>query len=412
MRHCGLDFGTSNSVICVFQNGEKEPLFLLSEPTVLFFPDDTDAFEEHYVGNAAIEAYLASGMRGRFFQSIKSLLSDADFLGTEIRSVNYNLVDLLELIMGYLKGKAEQALGPINSVTIGRPVFFSEDAKADQLAQYRLNEAAKRVGFLDIHFQFEPIAAALAYEARLTSPELVLVADFGGGTTDYTVMKLSPTPSIDRKQDILSIGGVYIGGDAFDAQIMRQQLTPYFGSKSSFKEFNRVFDVPQHFFNIICAWADIARLKSKMYQLQLKEILWGSNDKPAIERLMTLINHDLGFAVFKAIEKAKQELSRYNQSKIIFSNRDIQISDSITREQFFEYIHEDCERIQLALDQTLARAGLTESDIDTVFLTGGTSLVGRLRDDFVTRFGEKKLNSDLDLFTSVAQGLGMSEKKV
>jgi hypothetical chaperone protein len=403
---CGIDFGTSNSVIYVHREGQAP--FVLSEPTVLFFPDDTQTFASYYVGKSAVDAYIASGMKGRFFQSIKVLLSDADYVQTEIRSIFYHLVDLLAMVLTHLKQAAEAEVGPLHSVTLGRPVYFSTDSEADQLAQTRLHNAAMRAGFSEVQFQLEPIAAALAYESRLTQPKTVLVADFGGGTTDYTVMKLGPCHTQDRQQDILSIGGVYIGGDTLDARLMWHRLTPYFGRGSSFSELKKTFPMPHHFYHVICAWADIAKLKTKTFQLQLKEIYRGSNDPLAIQRLQALINHDLGFALFKAIEAAKQQLSFEDDVTITFERDCICVNHGVAIEQFTEFIQEDCQNIQIALTETLHRAGLTESDIDTVFLTGGTSLVRSIRHDFSNRFGEDKLNSDLDLFTSVAQGLAFT----
>lgn len=410
---CGLDFGTSNSVICVLMEGQAPAPVIISEPTVLFFPErKTSETFVYYVGQEAVAAYLASGMRGRFIQSLKSVLPDPDFDMTMIYGVPYTPVELVELIVAHLKRKMEAKLGfSLDTVVMGRPVIFSENPEEDQLAQQRIYYAARNCGFKQISFQLEPIGAAFTYEVQLSHPQTVLVVDLGGGTTDFTVMKLDPTQAgkADRSQDILVTGGVHIGGDDFDARLMWYRLVAQFGYGSQYQEWGRFYDFPVHFFTTLCTWYDIAKLKDNPFKEHLRIILRTSTNKPAVEKLKILIEQDLGFGLFKAIEKAKMSFSQKETSIIQFSTDSLTVETPVTRDEFNQDIAEDLQEIENALTQTLQKAGLTPQDIDSVMMTGGSSLVTRIQQMIVQIFGDEKMMSHTDRFTSVAMGLALSD---
>ncbi len=410
---CGLDFGTSNSVICAIStdpHGDPSPV-VMSEPTVLFFPwrNTKDTFT-YYVGQEAVQKYVEMGMHGRFIQSLKSVLHDPDFDMTMIYGVPFTPIELTELILTNLKQKMEAKLGTtLDTVVMGRPVMFSEDPEEDQTAQRRIHSAARKCGFKYISFQLEPIGAAYSYEARLTKAETVLVVDLGGGTTDYTIMNLDPQKrhALDRTQDILATGGVHIGGDDFDASIMWHALAPYFGYGSQFEDWNRLFDFPIHFFTTLCTWYDIAKLKESPFKEDLHSILRTSTNKPAVRRLKTLIEEDLGFGLFKAIEHTKKAFSELDQTSIHFESPHLSVHEPVSRAAFEGYIAEHVEAIHSALTETLQRAHKKEADIDSILMTGGSSLVSVIQTTMAARFGGNKIIPDSNRFTGVAVGLAL-----
>ena len=423
--HCGLDFGTSNSVISILEdNGvsvgdvDREPVresvdIVAREPSVIFFPKQGICESLYFVGEDAIAAYLEHQMQGRFIQSLKSLLSDLTFAGTIINKRPYTPSDLVTVILAHLKQKAEIHVGqPITSVVLGRPVYFGSDPAQDKQAELSLKNAARMAGFREIFFQYEPIAAALAYEAQLTRPEIVMVADLGGGTTDFTVMRLDPHSMArkNRKDDILATDGVDVGGNKFDSGIMWTKLVTQFGYGSSYESWGKYLEVPVHIFRTLCRWEQIAFLKTSKYREELRYFLSGSSDRPAINRLITLIDKNLGYSLFKSIEAAKISLAEWDAAQIEFDHDGVAIQERLTAPELNRIILPDLKLVSKSTDRVLAKSGLTEDDISTVFLTGGSSLVRRIQTLFKARFGNDKVKAGSDTFTSVATGLAIYKK--
>ena len=231
----GIDFGTTNSALAIYNEETKEIHSTIIIPSLIYFYHQFNAgsASNYVVGEEAITAYLNDDMKGRFIKSVKQILSRSSFTETRIHNKKYNASDLIAIILKELKDRADQLIGyDCRKAIIGRPVFFDDDdVKKDTLAQTRLNKAAEIAGFEEIRFQFEPIGAAFAYEKSLVKKENVLVADLGGGTTDFTYLVLDPEKagSKDRKNDMMANGGIYIGGDSFDSAFMWEKGTPYFG---------------------------------------------------------------------------------------------------------------------------------------------------------------------------------------
>ncbi|MDP1709951.1 MAG: Hsp70 family protein, partial [Candidatus Komeilibacteria bacterium] len=237
----GLDFGTTHSAISVLDGEGRATVLPVSGDngliikSVLLFAQNSP---RPYVGQEAIRQYLAAGMRGRLIQSIKSALVDENFIGTTINGTRYQIEDLIALIISFLKVKADKIIGQnLDRVVLGRPAIFSDNPKKESLARDRLIMAAQKAGFKEIHFQLEPIAAALHYETSLKRPEKALIADLGGGTSDFTLMNLSPdrVNLTDRDADVLQTSGVYVGGDNLDARIMWGKVVKHFGAEASYR---------------------------------------------------------------------------------------------------------------------------------------------------------------------------------
>jgi hypothetical chaperone protein len=301
----------------------------------------------------------------------------------------------------------------VDSVVLGRPVVFSEDPEKDSLAQTRLETAARKAGFRKIWFQFEPVAAALAYEESLPAgaEKIVLIGDFGGGTSDFTVIRVKGGAFArgDRRGDVLSLGGVYIAGDKFDSQIMWDKVAKYFGRGVKYKGMGKedLFDIPHSIIHTLCQWHRIPLLRARKTREQIRLIKNSATDRMAIEHLEHLISDNYGFFLFQSIERAKCELSHGELTDIRFDERGLSIRECITRAEFEAINAENFTRIAHCIDEVVAKSGLTCKQIDTVFLTGGTSRIPIVRELFTKRFGADRLE-DRDAFTSVVHGLGTS----
>lgn len=422
----GLDFGTTNSALSININGEVKLLdidkFNLAGKTlrsILFFNKDGQPF----VGQEAINQYIEHGATGRIMQSIKTFLPHRSFTHTDVFGKKYELEDLIAVILKHIKKAGEEEIGfVVDSVVMGRPAVFSEDEEDDTLAQIRLENAARKAGFKYIYFQFEPIAAALTFESSLKKGEekKVFVGDFGGGTSDFTVIKArgGAQKTTDRKKDVLSMGGVYIGGDAFDSRIMWDKVAKYFGKNAKHKSMSgQWLDMPLSVMRTLCKWHLIPDLREKEYRQIINDIKVTVDDKKVIQNLEDLIDGNYGLMLFQAIEQAKCELSLYDKSQINYERNEtdpakkseagLRIKEDITRSEFESVISRDVEKIEACVDSTLKAAKLREQDIDFVFLTGGTSYIPRVRKIFTDKFGREKIK-EKDAFTSVAYGLGLS----
>lgn len=414
----GLDFGTSNSSVAILSQNNQSKIIKIgmnniedTVPSVLFFPTEKPGV--FYIGDEAVFEYIKSEMKGRFLQSIKSILPSKSFIGTNILGFGaLSAEDLVSLILKRIKERADlQLKTDVKKVVLGRPARFSHDDNIDSMAEQRLFRAAKKAGFEEIHFQLEPIAAALHYESHLSSEKLVLVVDIGGGTSDFTVMKLSPKKInfVNRKADILSTNGVYIGGDNFDSDIMKNKLIDYFGYGSSVKSYEKTLPFPNHILLQICKWQDIGFMKNRHIQNMLEKLHYSSNSPEKILRLQSLINEDLGYSLFREIEKTKIALSNTESSTIKFSKSIISIQRELTKNEFEHLILSRLIAINKSLNEAINDAGIDYTSIDAVFMTGGSSLIPALRKIISDKFGQDKIVPS-DSFTSVVSGLALSAK--
>jgi len=410
----GIDFGTTNSALSVFDEEKKEIITTITVPSLLYFHQEQSAANplNYVVGDQAIAAYLNDGMKGRFIKSIKQILSRTSFLETRIHNKRYNASDLVALILKDLKAKADAITGcDCRKAVIGRPVFFDDDStQKDTLAQTRLSKAAENAGFDEVRFQFEPIGAAFAYEKTISKKEKVLVADLGGGTTDFTYLILDPEKAgnKDRRNDMIASGGIYIGGDSFDSAFMWDRGTPYFGKNTLYEATpGKVLTVPVSLFANICSWDQMNFFNGLRIKKDLQDYYHYSKRDPKFKNLITLIDNNLGYSVFQAIEKTKIELSGSALSSFAYANMDIEINEEISRAQYDAIIQKDVKKISTYLDEFLLKNNIQAEEIDSLFLTGGTSLVAAIQELFKSRFPHVPVNSG-DNFTSVAKGLAYS----
>lgn len=419
----GLDFGTSNSVLAYQKDdairiADLDPSSDMPKTlkSVIFFDEEGGPSA---VGQEAINLYLTyGGSYGRLMQSIKENLSHASFREACIFGRWLYVEEIIAILLREIKQRGELQVGhEIDSVVLGRPVVFSKEPEADQLAEKRLHDAAEKVGFKHIEFLYEPVAATLAYEATLPKgkEQLVLMGDFGGGTSDFVVMRLCGGRSwrgLAGKDSVLSVAGVPIGGDSFDSLIMRHKLWKYFGGGVHHKGMRgQVLDMPTSYIDSLCNWRIISQLNTPRTISGIREIKQTADNRQALQNLETLIVKNLGYMVFRSIELAKRTLSNQENSLISFEQDNLIIDEPLSRTDFLSIGSENLKRMDTCVSEALTGANISEKDIDLVLLTGGTSFVPAVRDIFMKRFNGEKILS-LDAFTSVANGLGLYAKNL
>jgi hypothetical chaperone protein len=399
---CGIDFGTSNSAVAIARRGENRATIVAAEPSCILIVDEGPS-HRLYVGREALELYLATSRPSRFVKSIKSVLPDPSFTTTNVFGRAYAPEHLVRPILSSLRAAAEAAAGEaVTAVTLGRPVVFAPDPEADACAQRRLERAARLAGFERIAFRREPEAAGWSYARGLDRESRVLVADLGGGTADFTVLLLRPS----ARHETLAIGGARIGGDDFDGYIMRDKLLALFGRGSTYESWGKELEVPPHIYQALCRWDLIPFLKESQTRQDLKYILAGSNDPLKIERLIALIDGDLGYGLFREIAAAKHAVSEAQRAPIAFRRDGIRVAVDLARAELEAMIAADLQRLRAEALATLGRAGLAAADLDACFLTGGTSLVPAVGRLFAELAGPGRLRTG-DTFNSVALGLAL-----
>lgn len=406
----GIDFGTTNSTLAILAIETNEVIQLFTSPSLLFFPESEHVIP--FIGETAIENYINSGMEGRFMKSIKRVLPNHSFKDTLVNNQRFTAEELVALIIKHLKSQADAFLGEnVRTAVMGRPVVFDEVPERDAIAEDRLGKAAKLAGLENISFQMEPIGAAFTYERQLKKEELVLVADFGGGTSDFTLMRLSPYSigKANRKEDMIAQGGIYIGGDNFDSALMWDKGTPHFGKGLEYQSSpGKWLPLPASFFFNICSWEKMNFFDSYKIKNEVRAYYNLSGKKPQLKNLMTLIEHNLGYKMTQSIEKTKIALSDAAETLFSFHQEGIDFDENISLAYFQDkIIKADLDKIDKYLSLFLEKWEIADNEIDAIFMTGGTSMVKPLRNRFIQRFGADKIKSG-DNFNSVAMGLAYS----
>jgi hypothetical chaperone protein len=407
-----IDFGTSNSIVGAVQDGRRiEALPLDSEAenptlmrTLLYFANP----DECYYGKSAIDKFIENEMEGRLFRSFKSHLPNSNYLGTMIDRRVLRLEDMIGIFLLELKKRSEKILGEkVDSVVLGRPARYSMDDVADGFALHRMQKAAEFAGFKQVRFVPEPLAAGLEFRRTLSDKKTVLIGDFGGGTSDFTIMKMSPDSF--QKEDVLGVDGCSLAGDALDSVFMSERLNRTFGAKSRYKlpmSENRL-SMPTMLIERLNKPAFIVHLKDKEtynFLQEVKKCALTEKDKQTLERLFVLIDDQQAFPFFEEIEKTKRQLSVSNSALFDFQYPELETSESFFASEFSTWADGIRSEIMNSVDRCLAQAALNDEAIDIVFLTGGTAHVPFIRKEFESRFGAEKLQGGA-FFHSVLSGL-------
>jgi len=409
---CGVDFGTSNSTVGWSRPGFS-PLLPLEDgrvtlPSVIFFNADE---EQVYYGRAALANYL-EGYEGRLMRSLKSLLGTSLIDDqTEVMGKALPFRLLLTQYIAELKRRAEEAAGrEFTSAVFGRPVHFIDgDEDADIKAEDTLYEIAQAVGFSDIDFQFEPIAAAFDYESRLEREELVLIVDIGGGTSDFSLVRLSPerAKQDDRRSDILATGGVHIGGTDFDKYLSLRSIMPLLGLGSTL---NGGAQVPSSYYYNLATWHTINQAYTQKAWLQLRDIYRDAREKDKLNTLLDLIEQRAGHWLAIKAEEGKIALSDALQFELELDRLNPSHSLLLQRDVFDGAIDHLVGDIEATVQRLLRDAGLAADDIDTVVFTGGSSGVLLLRERIAALLPSAR-RIEGDLFGSIGAGLALDAER-
>jgi hypothetical chaperone protein len=415
LRGIGIDFGTTNSVVAVAHgDGSVRALAFPSAAgptetfrTALTFRLTGPVREQRILHRAGPEALAwALDPQGdqRFIQSIKTHLASRLFKDTRLFGRRYTLPDLIGTFLTHLLEEGALA-GPLPAVVAGRPVVFAGENPDEALALQRLGEAYAQAGVAAPRFAYEPLGAAYWYAKDLTRPETVLVADFGGGTSDFSVMRFEPGPQ-GLGAESLAHDGVGVAGDTFDTRIIERVVAPRLGKDTLHRSLGKALPVPQHFYASLARWHQLSWLKNARTLADLDDIANGADDPAAIQALKTLIEYDLGFELHHAVAGTKAALSGADEAMLSFRHSGITVEGTVRRADFERWISADLAGIEAAMDRALAAAGLPAGAIDAVFMTGGTSYVPAVRALFERRFARERIHFG-NAFQSVAAGLAL-----
>ena len=438
----GIDFGTTNSSLARYAEGQmryfaldaanKDPRLL---PSLIYIPRDHAPqigfgaarryitenvgrpirYEKRLVGvielafsdvgyQQEVYAYEDVEAPGRFLQSVKTVLRDETYQGTFVFKRHYRAEDLIALILGHAKTRAEAELdAPLTHVVLGRPVRFSHDPVIDGTAQRTLYEAGRRAGFKEITFEMEPVAAAYAYHIQAEQRQTALVFDFGGGTLDFTAIRLGGT----QPPEVIATEGVLLGGDDIDQRIIRAQ-EKYFGAGTTFRPGlgQQELPFPKYLTRHIQDWQTLLELATPENADVIDAALRTGNKPLRIKALKSLVNNNLGFSLRNEAERLKIALSASPFDIFKFNAPDIQISEAYTRTRLENQIRQTLDEIDAGLDELMRKAGLRNDQVDVILRTGGSASIPLYIDLLETRFGADKVIAQ-DAFTSITAGLAI-----
>lgn len=407
-----IDFGTSNSLVAAASpEGPLPPLPIdpaNSDPTILRSVLYAANRQVWQFGQDAIASYYDEGAEGRIFRSLKKFLPEPSFSGTQVHGIYFSLEDLLARMLRVMRERAEASLGrELQQVVLGHPALFAPDPAQHQEALRRLEKSARLAGFREIVFCPEPVAAAHHFARELKEPKTVLIADFGGGTSDFTLVRMRPEGF--AAGDVLGLGGLSIAGDAFDGSIMENVVAPYFGSKINYRVpfGSNVMHLPKGLVKKMCSPADLLLLAKQDYReffRQLEQWSLGTDDALLLERLNILLEERQGYHLFQCIEDGKKGLSTADPSRIVYDYPGIELEVPLGRENFQGFSQPLVDSIMQSLDETLKQAGTRYSEIDIVCCTGGTARLASLQRALAARLGAEKLQEHMP-FHAVVQGL-------
>lgn len=409
-----IDFGTSNSLLShINSQGEAKLIPMDYDGDVILKSlIYTPAQNEWYFGKNAIKMREENDGEGRFFRSIKKFLAESNFKGTEVHGRLMPIENLVSTFLKNMKKQADKKTGlDVKNVVLGRPARYSLDDDKDQLAEDRMRKAAKLAGFEEVIFCPEPLAAGLNVKSgetkNIDKEELVMIADFGGGTSDFTILKVHNGKY--SPDDVLGMSGVFLAGDALDGQMMKDFIAKHFGSRIEYQiPFNdALLKFPKKLMNILCSPAHIAILRERETWELLKEIqAYSISDeyKKQLEYLFTLVDEQLAYPIYSQLEKTKIELSDSPVGHFSFIHRDMKIVEDINETDYRESISEVVEKIKISMLESFKQNNLNPGQINRVYITGGTGQSPYIRQMLIDVFGDSKISGG-EVFQSVIMGL-------
>ena len=414
-RTIGIDFGTTNTVIALGEAGGSQlidfpqdtgPIVAFRSALSFHRPWDDPKGRVVEAGPWAIEAYVDEPVETRFIQSFKSYAASPLFSETRILERRYQFEDLLSAFLLQMRRHAEAALNDLpTKLVVGRPVTFAGLQPDPLLALRRYETAFARLGFTDIRYAYEPVAAAFFFARKLTEDATVLVADFGGGTSDFSLVRFERSGG-KVASTALSNAGVGVAGDAFDYRIIDHLVSPALGKGTSYKAFDNILPIPNRYYSAFARWEQLALLRASRDMRDIRALVRTSLDPDRIARLVEVLDENYGYRLYQAVTALKEALSAQAEARFSFVAGTVAIEKDVRRSDFDRWIAPELNAIEGAVDLALSRAGLAAGQVDRVFLTGGSSFVPAVRAIFARRFGEARLESGAEL-TSIASGLAL-----
>jgi hypothetical chaperone protein len=412
----GIDFGTTNTVVSLTgADGQAELVRFAAEGahastfrSALSFHADSSALSGRAIeaGPWAVEAYLEEPAETRLIQSFKSYAASPLFTETNILGRRYRFEDMLSAFLLRVRAHAGGAMDDAPPrVIVGRPVRFAGASPDPALALSRYEIAFRRLGFTEVLYALEPVAAAFFFARRLAEDATVLVADFGGGTSDFSIIRferrggsLVSTP--------LGQSGVAVAGDAFDYRIIDNLVSPELGKGASYRDYGNILPVPTRYFSTFARWDQLALMRASRDMRDIRGLVRRCLEPEKLARLVALLDGNHGYRLYQSVSQLKEALSADEAARFVFRADEIAIEKDVSRGDFEGWIGKELSAIEAAVDEALDHAGLAPGQIDRVFLTGGSSFVPAVRRMFVDRFGAGRIDSGAEL-ESIAAGLSL-----
>lgn len=409
MSFYAVDFGTSNSLLTyVSSTGELTPVNLENNAPVLRSLLYTPENNKWFFGHEAIREYVNHEGEGRFFRSIKKFLPEPSYNGTIVFNRNMNISEMVAIFLKEMRLRANQFTGKkIEKLILGRPALYSLIKEHDQLAENRMQKAAELAGFKEVVFCPEPIAAGLDYTSVQSKEKIVLIADFGGGTSDFTLMKVHK--GAYSKEDILGLSGIFSAGDALDGVMMRDFISPHFGSRFEYQipGGSNILKFPKNLLTKICSPAHITHLRERdtwEFLQHIEKFALSEDDARRMRQLFTLVECQLGFPLFNEIEKAKIHLGKSASSTFHYHFPGIDIEQPLRNTEYQNSVSITVQEIMNSMMEVFAQSGLGPSQVDEVILTGGTSQFPMIQEKLKEVFGPERLFQH-NIYQSVVNGL-------
>jgi hypothetical chaperone protein len=409
VRALGVDFGTTNSVVAMLHGdgsvtirrfpgaGEMLDVF---RSVLCFWSEEGRGRRvlREAAGPAAIASYLEDPLDSRLIMSMKTYLAQASFTETRI----FGHAFTLERLIGRFLRALLAGVDPPPRVVVGRPVRFAGELADDALGATRLRGAYAEAGIANVTLALEPEAAGTGFARSLTAPATVLIGDFGGGTSDFSVLHFEP----GRAPTPLGHAGIGIAGDVFDFRIIDRVIAPLLGKGDNFRVMGKALPVPPEYYSGFARWHLLSLMRAPRTLRAIAEVARTADHPERLRHLAMLIQDGLGYPLYQAVSSAKAALSGAESTVFRFGHKDFAIETMITRLDFESWIAGDLARLAATVDQALATAGVAHGSVDRVFLTGGTAFVPAVRRLFADRFGVAKLAGGGE-FVSVAEGLAL-----
>lgn len=414
-RAVGIDFGTTNSVVALAGEDGRSALVDFAAPdgvssvfrsALCFWPDETARGGlDHEAGPWAIAEFLDFPQGSRFLQSFKSTAANRTFEHATIFEKRLRFEDLGRVFLEHLRDHAGQALRDLpERIVVGRPVRYVGARPDPALARERYDAMFALFG-REVHYVYEPLGAAFSFASRLADPATLLVADFGGGTSDFSIVRVE-APGAARRCVPLGSAGIGIAGDRFDYRIMDKLVLPVLGKGGTYRSFDKILQIPDGHFVDFGDWSRLALMRNRRTLEELARLKKSATDPAAIGRMIAVVEKELSYALYEAVGRLKRGLSGESHAAFRFEAEGLSIDADVSRADFESWIAPDLARIAETVDAALAQSGLRADQIDHVFLTGGSSLIPAVRRLFEARFGEDRIESGQEL-TSIAHGLAL-----